>query len=90
MAPLVGDFPTDFFTNLATGVRAVRPWIPKVAHVLDPIALLVVGNSPAYCVDKGHVSSVSERDFRHDHVEDLGGEAGDGCHEARPEAKAGC
>ena len=61
MAALVGCFPTDFFTHLAAGVEVVRCGVPEVADVLDPIALLVVGDVPAHSVDKGHASSVAER-----------------------------
>lgn len=60
VAALVGYLPTDFFTDLVTCVEAVRRRIPKVAHVLDAIALLVIGDIPALSVDEGHASSVTE------------------------------
>lgn len=63
MAAFVGYLPIDFFTNLAARVVAVSRWIPKVAHVLNPVALSVVGDVPAYSADQGHASSVTERDL---------------------------
>ena len=82
MAALVGYLPSDFFAHITAGVEAVRGGIPKVADVLDLVALVVIGDVPAYFVDEGHASSVAVRDLRHDHVEYLGRKAGKGCHEA--------
>lgn len=63
MAAFVGYLPTNFSTNLATRVEAVRRWIPKVADVLEPVALLVIGDAPAKFADEGYASSVSERNL---------------------------
>ena len=63
IAALVGYLPTDLFNNPASRVEAVPRWIPKVAHVLDPVALSVVGDIPAYSVDEGHAGSVTVRNL---------------------------
>ena len=60
MAALVGFLPTDFFTNVVAGEKFMRRGVPKVAVVLNLVALFVVGDIPELLADEGHVSSVPE------------------------------